>query len=218
MFLRVLLLASLAASKAFASVSFQGTFATDDQLELFQFSIGATQTVTIVSWEYGGGTNAANTVIPAGGFDTLFTLFDGTGAQIGSFDDCGAGSGQSSNHDACLDAYYQDTLTSGSYFLALTQSGNDSNGDLIDGFSQQGQGNFTCAPFSLSGAFCDTFGNQDNGNWAVDFVNVDSAVDITGVVPEPASFLLTGGAAALLLAFTRRRQAHRRESFAGVKK
>jgi hypothetical protein len=217
MFLRLLLLASLVASTAFGSVSFQGTFATDDQLELFQFAIAATQTVTIVSWEYGGGTNAANTVIPPGGFDTLFTLFDGTGTQIGSFDDCGAGSGQSFNHGACLDAYYQNTLPSGSYFLALTQSGNDSNGDLIDGFSQLGQGNFTCAPFSLSGAFCDTFGNQDNGNWAVDFVNVDSAADVTGAVPEPASFLLTGGAAALL-ALSRRRKEHRRESFFGSNK
>jgi hypothetical protein len=210
MFSRVLLMASLAASTAFASVSFQGAFATDDQIELFQFSIGTTQTVTIVGWGYGGGTNAANTVIPPGGFDTLFTLFDGTGSQIGTFDDCGAGSGQNPNHGACLDSYYQDTLPSGSYFLALTESGNDPNGDLGDGFSQQGQGNFTCAP-----GFCDLFGNQDNGNWAIDFVNVDSAADVTA--PEPASFLLTGGAAALL-ALSRRRKPHPRESFSGVRK
>lgn len=50
--LRLFLLISLAASTAFAtsSFSFQGTFLTDDQVELFQFTILSPQTVTAVSW------------------------------------------------------------------------------------------------------------------------------------------------------------------------
>ena len=206
--LRLLLLAALAASTVFASTSFQGTFVTDDQAELFQFTIGSPQLVTIESWGYGGGTNAALTVIPPGGFDSLFTLYDGTGSQIGSFNDCaGLGTGQISGfQDGCLDAYFSSNLSAGTYYLALTQSGNYPNGNLSDGFSQQGAGNFTCAPFSISGAFCDSFGSQDNGNWAVDFFNVDSVSDITNSVPESASFLLTGCGVALF-ALSRRRKA-----------
>ena len=63
-------------------------------------------------------------------------------------------------------------LPAGSYILALTQSGNDPNGNLSDGFTEQGQGDFTANGGCQ--AFCDIFGNTDNGNWAVDILNVAS--------------------------------------------
>lgn len=184
-----------------SNFSFEGLFLTDDQVQLFDFTLGASSTITMQSWGYGGGTNAANLVIPAGGFDTFFTWYGSDGSQIGTADDCGAGPGHSHN-GACLDAYAQVTLPAGSYILALTQAGNDPNGSLSDGFTEQGQGNFTAN--GNCPAFCDTFGNTDNGKWAVDILNVTSATQV-GATPEPSTWVLSIGGIALLLAALRRR-------------
>lgn len=191
-------------ARAATFYSFTGTFSSGDQVELFEFTIaGATETVTIESWAYGGGTNAAGALIPSGGFDSLFTLFDGTGSQIGIFDDCaGLGTSQNGGTNGCLDAYYTNTLSAGTYTLALTQAGNFPNGDLSDGFSPLG---LACPP----AGFCDGFGDPTTGAWAVDFlfVNSDNTVShLTGAaIPEPATWLLTSGGIALLGLMRRRK-------------
>jgi hypothetical protein len=179
------LLAIAAISLPAATLSFTGTFATDDQVQLFNFTLTSGSIVTFQSLGYGGGTNAAGTIIPPGGFDSFFTWFDATGDQIGTDDDgCGAAA---SNNGACLDAYFQGFLPAGDYVLALTESGNEPNGSLSDGFTEQGMGDFTAS--GACPAFCDSFGNQDNGNWAVDISGVDGPSPVG--VPEPASFALT---------------------------
>jgi MYXO-CTERM domain-containing protein len=193
------------------SLSFQGTFSTDDQVQLFDFTLLSTATVTLQSFGYAGGTNQADTVIPPGGFDSYFTWFDSAGNQIGTDDD-GLDNlgcvGVGKHNGACLDAFAQPTLTAGSYTLALTVSGNDPNGSLSDGFSQQGQGDFTANGPCLD--FCDAFGNQDSGNWAVDIVNVSSASN-SGTAPEPATMLLAGGGLVLIGLARRRRPAEKRK-------
>lgn len=163
-------------------VSLTGQFEWDDRLQLFSFSIGADKVVTLQSWGYGGGLNSAGALIPAGGFDTLFTLFAQSGSQIGVFDYDPGCSHTNKNHGACLDAYYSAFLTKGSYVLALTQSGNFPNRDLIDGFGQQGNGKFPCPH-----GFCDVFGNQDSGKWAIDILGADQVSQL----PEPVTFVLT---------------------------
>ena len=65
-----------------ANISFQGNFSGDDQVQPFNLTDNSTATVTMVSFAYGGGTNAAGTVVPAGGFDTFFTLFAADGSMI----------------------------------------------------------------------------------------------------------------------------------------
>lgn len=185
-----------------SNFSFEGTFLTDDQVQLFDFTLATDSTVSMVSWGYGGGTNANSQVIPAGGFDTYFTWFGSDGTQISTDDDCNGGPGNPRNR-ACLDAFAQVSLPAGSYILALTQSGNLPAGSLSDGFIEQGQGNFTAnGPCT---AFCDTFGNTDNGSWAVDILNVTSATEV-GVpsTPEPSTWVLSIGGMALLLAALRR--------------
>jgi hypothetical protein len=172
----------LALPAAATNISSQGTFATDDQIQLFDFTVSSTTTVTLVSLAYGGGTNSASTVIPAGGFDSFFTLFAADGSQINTNNDGGCGVVNAGN-GGCLDAYLSETLNAGSYILALTESGNDPAGNLADGFIEQGQGNFTCAQ-----GFCDAFGNHQNGTWAVDIRNVQSVG--TSAAPEPATFPL----------------------------
>jgi hypothetical protein len=181
--------------------SFTGTFATDDQVQLFDLSIASDTTVTFQSLGYGGGTNAANTVIPPGGFDSYFTWYDGSGNQIGTNDN-GCGSANSYN-DACLDAYAQVFLTHGNYVLALTESGNNPIGSLSQGFTEQGQGDFTASGSCT--AFCDWLGNTDNGNWAVDISGVDLASEAPST-PEPITFALTFTGLSLLM-LTRPRRA-----------
>jgi hypothetical protein len=192
--------AAVAVSTAENNFSFEGTFLTDDQAQLFDFTLATGSTITFQSWGYGGGVNNAGTNIPAGGFDTFFTWYGSDGTQIGTDDDgCGAGH---PHNGACLDAFAQVFLPAGSYVLALTQSGNEPIGSLSDGFTEQGQGNFTAN--GPCPAFCDVFGNTDNGNWAVDILNVTSAAAVA-VTPEPSTCVLSIGGIALLLAALRRR-------------
>lgn len=60
--------------------SFNGNFTADDNVQLFNLSVGATSNVEFRTWSYAGGTNAAGQVIPEGGFDPILALFGSTGA------------------------------------------------------------------------------------------------------------------------------------------
>ncbi len=197
--------AALSTLQAQNNFSFRGTFLSDDQVQLFDFTLTSPETITFQTWGYGGGTNAAAQVIPPGGFESLLTWFGSDGSYINNSSSCGAGNPY---QDACLDAYGQVALGMGTYTLALTQEGNDANcaggsaGDLDCGFSEQGQGDYT--PITTDNpdctAFCGTFGTQENGNWAVDILNVSSA----SATPEPVTLLLCGGGLALIGLGTRR--------------
>lgn len=48
-------------------------------MQLFNFTVGASSTVTLVTKSYAGGILADGTVISACGFDPILTLFDSTG-------------------------------------------------------------------------------------------------------------------------------------------
>lgn len=217
--MRVLAVAAIAAGSLAANTfSFAGTFTSDDQVQLFSFTIASPATVTFQSWGYGGGANAASNPIPPGGFDSLFSWFGPDGSLIGMNDDgCGAAN---LNNGVCLDAYASVFLEpAGTYTLALTQSGNGSlgsgfPGDLALGFQEQGQGNYTA-----SGAcpqFCDAFSNQDNGNWAVDIFGVNSATEAASS-PEAGSSVLTAIGLSILTLAGRRRFAIRTNSATGDK-
>src|SRR6266536_1432206 len=73
-----------------ANFSFTGNFNNDADVQLFSFTVGATSTVTLRTWSYAGGTNAAGQVIPRGGFDPILALFDSAGLRINQNDDGGA--------------------------------------------------------------------------------------------------------------------------------
>ena len=47
---------------------------------MITFTLTSQNFVTFQTWSFGGGTNAAGTVIPAGGFDPLISLFAGPAA------------------------------------------------------------------------------------------------------------------------------------------
>ncbi len=59
------------------SLSFAGSLATPENYFSETFSLSSSSTLTVQTWGFGGGTNAAGTVIAPGGFDPLVALFSG---------------------------------------------------------------------------------------------------------------------------------------------
>ncbi|MBV1799813.1 DVUA0089 family protein [Siccirubricoccus sp. G192] len=170
-----------------ADFSFTGSLSDPNQVLLFNFDVGATSTVTLRTYSYAGGTNAAGQVIPGGGFDPILALFDGSGALIDENDD---GDGNvpadpvTGNH---YDTFLQALLAPGSYTVSVQTFANFANGpNLSDGFS--GFGSF----------------NNRATNWAFDVLNAGEATQVA--VPEPAS-LGPFGAGLVALGLTRRRKA-----------
>lgn len=198
----------LLAGTAYAdNFSFTGNFTQDDQMQIFNFTLASSATVTLETLGYAGGTNAAGQAIAAGGFDPFLSLFDSSGTLIGVNND---GTGVATDATgAALDSLLTETLVAGSYTLVLTQSDNGPNGPTFaDGFLETGNGNFTAMFACSNGIFCDLNGANRDGNWAVDIDNVTSAAGSgTTNVPEPSASGLMG--ALLLLGLNRLRGAEK---------
>src|ERR1700733_57437 len=106
-----------------SSISYAGSFATDDQTQEFLFSLSGTATVTTVTYSYAGGTNQAGTSIPEGGFDPWLAIFNSSGVLVASNDDGTCGQvGTDSVTGACFDSSISESLTAGTYTLVLSQS------------------------------------------------------------------------------------------------
>ena len=184
------------------NISFTGNFNADDNVQLFNFSTDGASTVFLVSYGWGGGTQADGNVVSAGGLDTILTLFDAGGNYVIANDD-GSGAcftaasgiaGSSGNvdegtiYDTCLSS----ALSAGDYTVAVTQFDNFSNGGTLGaGFVRDGQGNFTGTAYGCSnGIFCSVSGTNRSSAWAYDILNVVSASVVDA--PEPLSVLLLG--------------------------
>jgi hypothetical protein len=203
-----------------SNFSFTGTFTADDQLELFMFT-APTATTLVQTWGYAGGTNAASMSIPEGGFDPVLSVFDATGGLTSSSPlvavndtggpDCNYNPAPCVEEDSVTGNAWDalitlSTLTPGdTYVLVLTEADNEPSGATFgDGFTEEGNGNFTASEFGCGGTqFCDATPDQRTGNWAVDILGVGTASDITPV-PEPGSILLLAGGLAGMALLRRR--------------
>lgn len=115
--------------------SFTGTFAADDDVQLFNFTVGASSTVTMITKSYAGGTLADGTVISAGGFDPILSLFDSTGSLIGANDDGSFDVGIDPVTGRRFDTFLQLVLATGDYMVAVSQFNNFVIGtNLSNGF------------------------------------------------------------------------------------
>jgi hypothetical protein len=191
--LPALLLAVAAAPPAqCSSFSFTGTFNRDDNVRLFGFTLSTPSTVTLETWSYGGGTDAAGQVIPRGGFSTVLSVFSGSGSLIGYQINGGC---PPQNIDSttllCGDTVLKESnLAVGNYLVAVTEDINIPNGlNLSSGFFEDGMGNFSGPAFCASaGSFKDFGCNQRTGNFELDILGANTATP----VPEPAAFVLAG--------------------------
>jgi len=144
-FLRAAIAAAALATcsvSAFADLSFSGNLAGDNDVKLFSFALVSTSDVTLRTWSYAGGTNAAGNLIAAGGFDPIVSLFFGSGnpAILLDANDDGLGvpvdSGTGFAYDALLESF---ALPAGTYTVALTQFANFAIGPTLgDGFLDAG--------------------------------------------------------------------------------
>jgi len=163
-----------------------GTFTQDDQVALYSFNVTTNGTVSLFTNSYGGGGNVNGTRTAPGGFDTILTLFDGSGNLIASNDDNVNANTDPVTHQT-FDAGLQETLTPGLYTAAVTEFDNFAKGPtLFDGFQEQGKGNFT-QMFSVNGTqapFLDVTGAKRTGNYTLNIKNGDLPV----AAPEPSQF------------------------------
>jgi hypothetical protein len=194
------------------SFSFTGNLAAGNQVQLFDFTVGAVSNVILDTWSYAGGTNAAGTVIARGGFDPILAVFDSTGVIVGQNDDGGshvAADITGAHFDTWLNLT---TLAAGNYSVAVMQYDNFANGpNFSNGFREEGNPNFATA---FNGGSCGTDQFVDvanaganscrDGHWAFDILGVQSA-SVVGT-PEPGTLVLLGSGLLSLLAAARRRR------------
>ena len=184
-------LATSGVSALAANFSFTGNLAGDNAVELFSFTLAAPSDVTLRTWSYAGGTNAAGDLIAAGGFDPIVSLFFGAGSPALLIDanDDGLGvpvdPGTGFAFDSLLESF---ALPAGVYTVALSQFANFANGPTLgDGFLGTGNLDF----------------DGRTSAWALDILGPDSAASVP--LPGTLALFMLGLAAA---GVTRRRSIH----------
>jgi len=179
--------------------SFRGTFAADDDVQLFGFVANGSSIVTLRSYSYAGGTQSDGTLVARGGFDPILAIFSSTGALIGTQDDdiddgtCNGSADVATG--ACFDTFFSQLLAAGTYTVAIMQFDNFALGpNLADGFIHTASPTFTADYGCTNGSFCDVTGDNRSNRWAFDILNVEGADDGRddggGEVPEPGTLAL----------------------------
>jgi hypothetical protein len=172
--MRMLLLFALLQAAGAATVSYVGSLNPNDPNDLFQVQIDLLMLspIRVQSFGYGGGTNAAGTLIPGGGFDTYVSIFDGWGPGATFL---------ASNDDGCLgcpdSAITTSPLPVGHYTVVLSVFDNYSfaenlgTGTLGDGFIGLGSyfsgGGFRISDYAIDIEFASPTAVPEPGAGAV---------------------------------------------------
>jgi len=177
------LAALLAAQAAFAdTTSYTGTLASPEDTFTVTVTMPVDGTLGLQTWGFGGGTNAASQVIPAGGFDSFVGVFAGTGPTAtfidGASDILGsygagcppAGTVNIGGGAVCGDITLSESLTAGTYTVLLSDTGYlpsavfETNGALGDGFVDLTPGIFQTCNMVNDNSYC----ANDTANYALD--------------------------------------------------
>ena len=183
--------------------SFTGNFSADNEVQTFNFTITAESNVTLRTWSYAGGVNAAGQTIARGGFDPILALFEaGSGNLISTNDDGGSGLVASDAvTGSSWDTYLNALLAPGEYIVSIQQYNNFARGsNIADGFNYDG-----AAYANFRNGFYDANGNQRDSHWAFDILNANVAV--ANPVPEPETYGMLLAGLAIVGAVARRRKA-----------
>jgi len=180
-----------------------GTLASPEDTVLIPIVLTSAGAVTLQTYGFGGGVNAAGTPIAPGGFDPFVGLFSGTGDGAILVDGTSdiltnytpgcppAGTVMLGGSATCGDVNLQFTgLAAGTYTVLL------SDGEYIPFATFEGPGgtlgdgfvDFTAGAFQTCDANSDC--NDDTANWALDITTSGGAAPPP--VPEPPSVELAG--------------------------
>lgn len=198
----LLLFCVIGTSAHAANFSFTGEFRYDNDVQLFDFTVGSTSEVSLRSWSYAGGVNAAGQTISRGGFDPILAVFDANGKKIAEQDDgqCALVAADSVTNE-CWDTFFTTTLAAGTYTASIQQFDNFANGSLLAGFDYDG-----VQHRQFRNGFVDAAGDKRGAAWAFDILNVNAAeLPPPSEVPEPTSIALLS-AALLGMSVMRRRK------------
>jgi hypothetical protein len=198
--MRYVLFAAIAAARAWAgAISYTGTLATPESTFTTTATLSSAGTLELQTWGFGGGTDAASAVIPAGGFDAFVGVFNSSGNLIqgtsdiltnyASFQGCppagvvtiGSITGQ------CGDVTMSLALVAGTYTILLSDAeyypvavqDSPSYGNLSEGFNDLTGG---ALPFATCADLSDC--KTDTANWALDV----STSGAGAAAPEPGTF------------------------------
>jgi hypothetical protein len=155
-----------------ASFSFRGSLSVNDPVQFFSFTTSTDSTVTLKTFSYAGGTQADGTVVLAGGFDPIVSLFDGNSSPNILLDSNGDSFNVSTDPvTASFDSFLTQNLGPGQYTVTLSQAPN-------------------VAPFSIQYPYNYATGQYNRtDNWNLDILNVDSA---STTAPQAISVPLAG--------------------------